>query len=607
MVKNTTLFRLCCLLILSSISSYAQRPNIVYIIADDLGYGDVQFNNRNSPIRTPNLNSLANNGTVFNDAYVSHPFCGPSRMSIMTGRYPHRMGVQYNLGEQTITGLNSEVSNGIPRGETVLSEAMKNAGYNTAAFGKWHLGLQNGFRPIDRGFDYFYGFLGGGHQYEASYIQTYRNQIRTRNKFNINAYFHPYERQVRNGNNNTITEVFERKHATDAIGDDAVNYIGRQGNKPFFMYVAFNAPHAPLQPLASDENNAGNNIPNARKKYAGLVYGLDRNIGKIVKALRDSNKLNNTLIVFISDNGGKPDEGASNAPLKGRKGDVLEGGFRVPMLWSWGGNNRISNGSRRNYSHPVSTIDLYPTLIRVGRGNIRFGNSIGNLPKRFDGKNILTNVQSNTNPRPYSPNSNNIKDYIFALRHRGGFNEVAIRQGNWKAFRKNQVNNAPWRLYNIANDVSENNDVARSSNANRTILNNLIRFGRRWATGNVPRPRFFGALPPRNFWRDGDLPNYPALFDDGRPRSNKELATLGPNNLDVRIYPNPASTEVSIFTGVEANETSNISIYNIEGKIIMDEIILGSEGTINVTNLNGLYIIKVENANHSISEKLVIQ
>ncbi|OEK07677.1 hypothetical protein A8C32_17005 [Flavivirga aquatica] len=599
-------------------SLFAQnKPNIVYIIADDLGYGDVQFMNNNTPIASPNLLSLANKGTVFTDAYVSHPFCGPSRMSIMTGRYPHQLGVQYNLPEKIESGISSEVNSGIPAGETMLSEAIKNTGYSTAAFGKWHLGLKEGFRPIDRGFDFFYGFLGGGHRYNDGYIATYNREIAAgKTKFQINAYDHPYEKEERRGARKVITEILDRRHASDVIGDESAAYINRQrtSNKPFFMYVAFNAPHAPLQPLASDERNAarpGKSIPNKSKKYAGLVRGLDRNVGKIVSALKSAGKFNNTLIIFLSDNGGKNIEGASNAPLQGVKGDVKEGGFRVPMLWHWPNNNKISGSSRKTFRHPVSTVDLYPTLIQIGKGNINFGKSIGREHKTFDGKSILRNVESNVNPRPYKPSSNNIKDYIFALRHRGGFNEVAIRQGKWKAFRNNQTNNAPWKLFDITKDKGENRNIATNNSTNRQVLKNLISFGKSWATGNAPKPRFFGSVKPKNYWNNGSLPKYGALFDQGiGSGTSKEINTKGvitsaEENNSISIFSNNMS-RVIIELGINSGNTE-VNIFDIYGRLAKSSTIEGRSKTINVDDLNGVYIIKVENENYSITKKLILK
>ena len=354
-------------------------------MADDLGYADVGFNRLTNTdafpadrgiINTPNIDALANNGIICKNAHVAHPFCGPSRAALLTGMYPHRIGAQYNLPNDITSAL------GVPTNETYFAKLVKDANYNTAAFGKWHLGFAEGsYQPLDRGFDYFFGFLGGGKDY------TRREYDNVWYKFNTSSsdYNNPATYNTPKG---TITNEYsdplqrnrtyvDRKefglddYLTDVLTDEAIKYIGAKkiDPNPFMLYLAYNAPHTPLQAPAAeiaqfkiDNPNFENLVRNseyitgstpvtkqtdpvkkaeliekfvqARITYATMVTNLDKNIGKLVAELKkDMNVYNNTVIIFLSDNGGYTySKGAVNFPLDALKGSVLEGGHKIPFF-----------------------------------------------------------------------------------------------------------------------------------------------------------------------------------------------------------------------------------------------------------------------------------
>ncbi len=296
----------------------APRPNIVVILCDDLGYSDVGFNGA-TDIRTPSLDRLARNGTIFSSAYVTHPFCGPSRMGLMSGRYPHTYGAPFNLPNsgQGIEEYNKE---GIPVSETLISTVLQDASYYTGAIGKWHMGITQPFHPNTRGFDDFYGFLGGGHMYfPERYRGIYERQSRTGKKY-INEYVLPLEH---NGK-----EVRETEYLTDAFSREAVRFIqgAAADSQPFFLHLAYNAPHTPLEAKEEDLKQYANITDKKRQIYAAMVHAVDRGVGEVVDTLKSTSEFDDTLIIFLSDNGGKTSSGATNRPLSKGKGSVYEGG-----------------------------------------------------------------------------------------------------------------------------------------------------------------------------------------------------------------------------------------------------------------------------------------
>lgn len=458
-----------------------ERPNIVMILCDDLGYADVGFNGC-TDIRTPAIDALAKNGMTFSSAYVTHPFCGPSRAALMTGRYPHKFGSQFNLPERG-KAIGSE--QGIPVDETFVSRVLQNAGYFTGLIGKWHLGKTADFHPNNRGFDEFYGFLGGGHKYHPNeYAAEYSRQRNAGNK-NIWSYLAPLE------HNGEI--VTESEYLTDELSDAGIRFV-RQASKrdqPFFLFLSYNAPHTPLEARKEDLGKYPEISDPKRKTYAAMVHAVDRGVGELVNELKTIGELDDTLIVFFSDNGGRLDQGASNAPLRGAKGDTTEGGYRVPMLFHWPG--KIQPGT--TFSYPVSALDIYPTFAGLAQASIPTG-------KQLDGKNIWSDIVANRNPRA--------GEMIFALRHRSPYNDIGARRDNWKIHRRGRQ---AWRLYAINNDISEENDLAR---IHPDVVSTMVKDIQDWATTHS-EPRWFDSPPRANKWKMHGMPNFENTLGMAKP------------------------------------------------------------------------------------------
>ena len=469
MFDKVQFFLLGAILLLGSCGqAQKSKPNILFILCDDLGYADVGFNG--SPdIVTPEMDKLAKNGTVFTSAYVAHPFCGPSRASLMTGRYPHEIGTPFNLHSNS--SEKNEDSMGIPLKEVFMSKVLQDAGYYTSAIGKWHLGAAPKFHPNKRGFDNFYGFLGGGHDYFPSqYQQTYAKQVKARVKV-IRDYVLPLEH---NGK-----QVKETEYITDALSREAVNSIkiAAKKKKPFFVYLAYNAPHVPLQAKAEDMEVFSNIKDKSRRTYAGMVYAVDRGVGKIVKTLKETGQLENTMIVFLSDNGGNFDHGANNYPLKGTKGDAWEGGYRVPMFVHW--PNKIEAGKK--FDHPVSALDFYPTFAGIAKSKIPAN-------KKLSGKDILASVAKNEDAHK--------DEMIYCLRYRHGFSDVGARQGDWKITR---VGNEPWRLTNITQDIGEKKNM---SGRHPERLRKMVAEMEQWTQGFIT-PLWYYSAKDEELWKKG--------------------------------------------------------------------------------------------------------
>lgn len=460
----------------ASLKKTEKRPNIIVILADDLGYNDVGFNG-STDIRTPSLDALAHNGTTMSAAYVAHPFCGPSRAALMSGRYPHAIGSQFNLPANS-----EEKYTGIPLSEIFIGNVLQKAGYHTGGIGKWHLGAVPGYHPNQRGFDEFYGFLGGGHKYfPDEYKATYKKQKAAGTKV-IFDYLHPLEY-----NGKEVTD--EQGYLTDILSDQAVKFVNKasQKSEPFFLYMAYNAPHAPMEATAEDLAQFSDIKDPKRRTYAAMVYGLDRGVGKLVEELKRTNQLDNTLIVFLSDNGGDTSHGASNLPLTGRKGDTNEGGFRVPMFFHW------PNGIKKNtvYEHPVSAMDLYPTFAALAEAKIPEG-------KVLDGKNICAALKKDISARKGEP--------IFAMRHRSGYSDVGIRKDNWKALKTGENK---WLLFDIKKDIAEKNDL---SSTHPELLKDMVTKAQKWSKTHT-EPLWFDPEELSEVWKEKEMAKFKEIFD----------------------------------------------------------------------------------------------
>ncbi|MBU2905360.1 sulfatase-like hydrolase/transferase [Arenibacter algicola] len=472
------LFMMVALLLTNCGMAQDSRPNILVVLCDDLGYNDVGFNG-SKDIKTPELDKLAHGGTIFTSAYVAHPFCGPSRSAILTGRYPHFTGTAYNLFQNS--SEEDEDNMGVPIEETFMSKILQEAGYYTSAVGKWHLGAAPKFHPNKRGFDNFYGFLGGGHDYfPEKYRKVYQEQVNAGNK-NIRDYLLPLE------HNGKPAE--ESEYLTDAFSREAIRDIktATENKKPFFVYLAYNAPHVPLQAKSEDLKKFENIKDTDRRTYAAMVYAVDRGVGQIVKTLKETNQYENTLIVFMSDNGGNTDHGADNYPLKGTKGDTWEGGYRVPMFFHW---PKKIKGSQF-FDFPVSALDLYPTFVQLAKTKV-------SNDKKLDGKDIMAGVLAGTDSYK--------NQMIYSLRYREGYSDVGGRQGDWKITR---MANEPWGLFNIKEDIGEKKNL---SGKFPERLEKMVSETEKW-TKDFVRPLWYYSVKDQEYWNDGRMPRYEETFE----------------------------------------------------------------------------------------------
>ncbi|MDO8589072.1 MAG: sulfatase-like hydrolase/transferase [Armatimonadota bacterium] len=377
-------------------------PNIVLIVADDLGYGELGCQG-NAEIPTPNIDSIAASGVRFTSGYVSCPVCSPTRAGLITGRYQQRFGHEFNPGPQAAQNF------GLPLSETTLASRLKSTGYKTGMVGKWHLGSKAGYTPLDRGFDEFFGFLLGGHPY----LQP-------------------------GGPDNPILRgakpVEEKEYLTDAFAREAKAFIEKHKKETFFLYLTPNAVHSPMQATKEYLSRFPTTGDQKRRTFSAMLSALDDAVGDTLKALRDNNLEENTLVFFISDNGGPTAETTSgNGPLNGHKGGVRDGGIRVPFMMQW--KNHLPAGVVSDT--PVISLDIAPTALAAAAAKVKGA--------KFDGVNLL----------PYL-GRNSRREVHDALYWRFG-NQYAIRQGDWKLaiFGKN----AP-ELYNLAEDIGEKTDLA---------------------------------------------------------------------------------------------------------------------------------------------------
>ncbi len=390
-------------LFLSRSSAAARKPNVVLIVADDLGYGELGIQG-SQDIPTPNIDSIARNGVRFTDGYVSCPVCSPTRAGLNTGRYQQRFGHEFNPGPALLATDNF----GLPLTETTLANRMKALGYATGMFGKWHLGYRPEYHPQKRGFDEFFGFLGGAH----SYIDPLGDKA------------NPVMRGTQ--------PVDEKEYLTDAFAREAAAFIDRRQREPFFVYLPFNAVHAPLQGIEKYLARFKNIQDERRRTFAAMQSAMDDGVGRVLKMLRDTRTEENTLVFFISDNGGPtPSTTSRNDPLRGYKGQVLEGGIRVPYMAQWKGH--IPAG--KVYREPVISLDILPTAVAAAGGR---------ADAKADGVNLLPYLTGAAKGRPHE-----------RLYWRFG-EQWAIREGDWKLLGLGEQR----ELYNLAQDIGEKNNLA---------------------------------------------------------------------------------------------------------------------------------------------------
>ncbi len=434
----------------SIVNLQKKSPNIILIVTDDLGYQDVGFNG-STDIQTPYLDEIANNGVKFTNAYVTYAVCGPSRAGLITGRYQDRFGFSRN---PLFTPKDS--LSGLPLSEQTMAEALKIADYKTMAIGKWHLGAHASQRPLNRGFDEFFGFLSGGHKY-------FPEEYTLNDISEVKSQFDAYNTKLLKNDR----RVEETEYLTDALSREAVNFIDRNKDNPFFMYLAYNAPHAPLQATEKYLSRYPNIKDNKRKTYAAMVSAVDDGVGEILKTLRNLNIEENTLIVFLSDNGGALQHSANNGKLRAGKSSLYEGGIRVPFAMQWKG--AIPAG--KVYEHPIISLDIFATAVSIAQVK----------PKNeLDGKNLLPFLEEGNIEKPH--------DSLFWKKVDAG--SYAIRYGDLKLI---QEKDGTQKLFNLSEDVSE------KFNINETIqMKNLEEAFKAWDEDNIP-PAFLGLLQDKEY------------------------------------------------------------------------------------------------------------
>lgn len=381
------------------------KPNILVIVGDDMGYGDIGVHGCKD-IPTPSIDSLAKNGVRCTNGYVSGPYCSPTRAGLMTGRYQQRFGHEFNPGPPP-----EGPDVGLPLTETTLAQRLKEAGYATGMVGKWHLGSERKFHPMSRGFQEYFGFLGGAH---------------------------PYFLNQGDQPNNPVLRGFEsadeKEYLTDAFAREATAFIDRHAKDPWFLYLTFNAVHTPMH--AADKYLARfQDVPEGqRRTYCGMMSAMDDAIGAVLKKLDENRLTDNTLIFFVSDNGGPPVNASSNGPLRGHKAQTWEGGIRVPYLVQWKGT--LPAG--KIYDQPVIQLDFHPTALAAAGVEAKNAN--------FDGVNLLPYLQNKVTAPPHE-----------SLYWRFG-QQTAIRHGNYKLVKA--VGNERPELYDLAADIGESKELS---------------------------------------------------------------------------------------------------------------------------------------------------
>ncbi|YCM42374.1 sulfatase-like hydrolase/transferase [Verrucomicrobiaceae bacterium 227] len=440
--------------LLAKFSFAAERPNILFIVADDLGYGDLSSYGA-TDLKSPHIDGLMADGIRFTEFYANCPVCSPTRASLLTGCYPELVGVP------GVIRTNPEDNWGfLSRSATLLPRALKNQNYHTAAIGKWHLGLAAPEHPNICGFDHFHGFLGDM----------------------MDDYYH-HRRHDQNYMRLDQETIEPRGHATDLFTDWAIEYLddrhrasfkNRWIKQPFFLYLAYNAPHTPIQPPAdwlAKVKARQPGITEKRAKLVALIEHMDDGIGRVLATLKKNGQWENTLIFFVSDNGGQVNVGGNNGNLRGAKQDMYEGGIKVPAAAVWPG---VIQPATSDFQ--ALTMDLFATALDAAGAE---------SPAKIDGNSILPLLKSGSQPA--------FTRDLFWVRREGnlrymGESSWAMRRGPWKLVKNSPMQ--PWELFNLEKDPLETTDLAKS---NRPKFNEL-------AIGMRAHIQRGGSVP----WQEGD-------------------------------------------------------------------------------------------------------
>lgn len=408
------------------------QPNIIVILTDDQGYADVGFNG-STEIPTPSIDRIAREGVRFDQGYVSFPVCGPSRAGLLTGRYQSRFGFDLNPSENP-----NDPRAGLPVSEKTIAQVLKPAGYTSMISGKWHMGLHPTFHPNVRGFDEFYGFLNGGHVY-------FTENLRDLDPATVRSSSVLYQDLLMRNGEKIVTEGY----LTDLLSDEAANFVDDNKDKPFFLFLSYNAPHVPMHATQKYLDRFTHIEDEKRRTYAAMVSAVDDGVGQVLDRLDEHGIADNTIVFFLSDNGGpqkRARNASSNAPFRGGKGDMFEGGVRVPFAMRWPA--KVPAGL--DYPHPVSSLDILSTVVAAGGIDMS-----GNKP--LDGVDLVPYLnQASFTDMPH--------ERLF-WRYRGGkkneYGIIAVLEGESK-FVSRQANDM---LFDLETDMTEENNLIGNDEA----------------------------------------------------------------------------------------------------------------------------------------------
>lgn len=409
-------------LFLFSIILNAQKPNVVVVLVDDSGYKDWGFQGSEISL-TPQVDQLANEGIVFTQGYVTNSVCAPSRAAILSGQYQNRIGFEYNLVNNETTPTHGKRDMGLKSGVKTIGDYLKQLGYTTGYFGKWHLGETKEHHPNARGFDHFYGILKGSRPYNK--------------RTNLNS------KKLRL--NNTIVEPKDNNfYVTDLFTDNALEFIDDQleNNNSFLAFISYTAPHGPF--VAKEEDKAlfqNLGLSDVEMNYYGMIHCVDQNVERIVNLLKSKGEYENTLFIFLSDNGGVSKVG-SNGNLRDYKGSCYEGGIRVPFFMSW--KNKITSGL--TYDQQIISLDVLPTLIEAAGGNLSSG-----VYKELDGVSLFNAVQK-PNEKIHDELYWRKLDYYAIVSD--GKNKLIQKYDDSGSLIPSEI-----EQYNLENDISETQNI----------------------------------------------------------------------------------------------------------------------------------------------------
>ena len=425
-----------------------RKSNFIVIISDDAGYADFGFTN-NKIKHTPNIDKLANQGTIFKQGYVTAAVCCPSRMGLITGKYQQRFGAECNCPFEPTPGF-TKGDLGLDLEEKSIADFLKPHGYKSTMIGKWHLGEEEHHHPLNRGFDECFGFLSGSRSFWPLKNPSHGAAIYKNDKI--------------------IDETNTISYTTDNFTDSAIDFIDRNKNNPFFIYLSYNAVHTPMHAKEEDIEHFSEVAPEKRKIYSAMTKSLDENIEKLVSKLKNEKLIENTLLFFVNDNGGATNNASDNTPLRGHKGTYFEGGIKVPFFISW----KSKLKSKQEYNYPVSSLDILPTLLSAA--NINYDN------ENFDGVNLIPYLKGDKQESPH--------EFLYWRF----WHVSAVRYKNWKLLKvadnplqEDRKLLQPLALFDLQTDPFETENVAEK---NPQIMDKLYEKLLEWES-TLSQPRWY--------------------------------------------------------------------------------------------------------------------